>query len=163
MLNNTSFKTVSDTSKSTSQDRQSAGDLPAKCQGLMSHDPKLRVAEAQDLITSVEWFLKEKLGIHHRCAPSKKKLHQEPSQAPVSRHICHLRISSAEPKISEGNTGPPQPHVHQANPKVHSQPSTDKWMPYGNNQAQMSREAVSGASPYQHRVQAPPVPGTSVH
>ncbi|XP_052582781.1 spermatogenesis-associated protein 31E1-like [Peromyscus californicus insignis] len=123
-------------------------------------------AEAQDLMTSVGWILEEKLGVHHWCAPSKKNLHQEPPQAQVSRHVCHHRIPTAE--TIQGT--PKKQHtscVHQANPKVQSQPSqsqpsTDRWMPYG-NWAQVSREPVSRPRPCQHRAQAPCVPRNRVH
>ncbi|XP_037061616.1 spermatogenesis-associated protein 31E1-like [Peromyscus leucopus] len=125
-----------------------------------------QVAEAQDLMTSVGSILEKKLGVHHWCAPSKKNLHQEPPQAQVSRHVCHHRIPIAE--TIQGTTKKQYSTcVHQANPKVHSQPSqsqpsTGKWMSYA-NWAQVSREPGSRPRPYQHRAQAPRVPWNPVH
>ncbi|XP_059118913.1 spermatogenesis-associated protein 31E1-like isoform X2 [Peromyscus eremicus] len=149
---------------------QKAKSLPATTQSPGSVPSRLfmaqQVAEAQDLMTSVGWILEEKLGVHHLCAPSKKNLHQEPPQAQVSRPVCHHRIPTAE--TIQGTTKKQHTSsVHQANPKVqrqpsHSQPSTDRWMPYG-NWAQVSREPVSRPRPYQHRAQVPRVPRNPVH
>ncbi|XP_037061617.1 spermatogenesis-associated protein 31E1-like [Peromyscus leucopus] len=149
---------------------QKVKSLPATIQSPGSVPSRLfmaqQVAEAQDLMTSVGSILEEKLGVHHWCAPSKKNLHQEPPQAQVSRHVCHHRIPIAE--AIQGTTKKQYSTcVHQANPKVHSQPSqsqpsTDKWMSYA-NWAQVSREPGSRPRPYQHRAQAPRVPWNPVH
>ncbi|XP_040611170.1 spermatogenesis-associated protein 31E1-like [Mesocricetus auratus] len=117
-----------------------------------------QVTEAQDRMTSAGWTPEQKPGVHHRCAPSKKNAQQNPPEAPVSRHVCRHRIPTAQSKTAQGNTA----CVHQANPKVHSQPSTN-GMPCANKWAQVSTEPVSRASYYQHRAQAPLVPGAPIH
>lgn len=110
-----------------------------------------QVAEAQDFMISVRPILQEKVGVGHARTASKKSLHREPPQAPMGRHVCLHRTATAERHETQGNT-----------PKVHRQPSTDKWTDY-NCQGHLSREAVTRANVCHHRVYPPYVPGTPVH
>ncbi|XP_021035577.1 spermatogenesis-associated protein 31E1-like [Mus caroli] len=111
-----------------------------------------QVAEAQGLMPSVRPILQEKAVVGPARSASKKSLHKEPPQAPVSPHVCLRRSATAERSETLGN-----------NPKVHRRPSTHKWMDY-NSQALLCREAVCRANnACQHRVQLLCVPGIPVH
>ncbi|XP_029426386.1 spermatogenesis-associated protein 31-like [Nannospalax galili] len=109
----------------------------------------LQVAEAKDLMSSVGWILEEKMGVQHACALSRKTLHKEPPQAPVSRHVCcNMKITSKSKRM-QGNKS-----FVQANPKIHSQPSTNRQIRYVNNQVQ---QPVSQPSHWPHKL------GQNVH
>ncbi|XP_063133070.1 spermatogenesis-associated protein 31A3-like [Rattus norvegicus] len=110
-----------------------------------------QVAEAQDFTISVRPILQEKVGVGHARTASKKSLHKDPPQAPMGRHVCLHRTATAERHETQGNT-----------PKVHSQPSTDKWMDY-TCQAQLLRESVIRTQACQHRLQPPCFSGTPVY
>ena len=73
------------------------------------------------------------MGDHHRCVPSN----------PVSSPASHRRIPMKESTNNHENVR----SIHQANLKVHSQPSPKKEMPYGNNRAQVSKDLVSQPAP----------------
>lgn len=129
---------------------QSTGEFPEKSQGLISHDPKPRVSCEQSIDAhtgrrstgSLDLWWRGEIGGSPQVCSLKEKLHEEPPQDPGSRYVCYHRITTTESNIAQGNTS----CVHQANTKVHSQPSTERRMPHGNNQLRCP-ESVSQPAP----------------
>nr|XP_048303817.1 spermatogenesis-associated protein 31-like [Myodes glareolus] len=133
--------------------KQKCQGLPSIAQGQGSIISKVfmsrQAAEGQDLMMTAGQILKGKLRVNHSCVPSNA----------VRRPVFHKRIPTTESNKNKKNSIT----AHLANIKVHSLSCQDKGVPYGKNQAQVSRDPVSRVSPHQQQGQVPHAPRIAVH